>query len=91
MGFFNNTVKEALLTGKYICSVCGSNMEPEDEWADVLVCQKCGHSIDYERYGFENDEDYDALYPTKEEVMGYDEDEDDSGESYDEVCGELDD
>jgi DNA-directed RNA polymerase subunit M/transcription elongation factor TFIIS len=94
MAFFNDKLIDGLLNGRYICSECGSAMEFEDEWEEVLVCSKCGHSVDLERYGFENDEDYDALYPSKEEVVGYedeDENEDDSGETYDEVCGELDD
>ena len=44
-------------------------------------------------YGFESEEEYDALFPTKEELLGIedesDEEEDDCGETYDEVCGEL--
>jgi hypothetical protein len=37
-------------------------------------------------------EPYVNLYPTKEELLGYDDDEElGSGETYDEVCGELDD
>ena len=44
-----------------------------------------------DHYGL-TDEEYDALYPTKEEFLGYGEDEgNDSGETYDEVHGELDD
>lgn len=70
--FFNKKAIEALLTGKYICSQCGAEMEFEDEWEDVLICPCCGNSIDSERYGFESDEEYDALYPTKEEVCGED-------------------
>lgn len=95
MGFFNDKVVAALESGDYICSKCGSKMKFEDKWADVLICPKCGHSIDYERYGFENDEDYDALFPTKEEVLGIeaddedDVDEEDTGESYEEIHGEL--
>lgn len=42
-------------------------MEFEDEWEDTLICPECGHSVDLEHYGFENDEEYDALYPSKEE------------------------
>ncbi len=68
--FFNKKAIEALLTGKYICSQCGAEMEFEDEWEDVLICHCCGSSIDSERYGFESDEEYEALYPTKEEVCG---------------------
>lgn len=68
MSFFNNSQIEGLLTGQYICSECGGLMEFEDEWEDTLVCPECGHSVDLEHYGFENDEDYDALYPTKDEI-----------------------
>ncbi len=68
MNLLNNAQIEALLTGRYICSKCGERMEFEDEWEDTLVCPHCGHSVDLEHYGFEKDEDYDALYPTKEEV-----------------------
>lgn len=74
MGFFNDILAEALLSGRYICSKCGANMEFEDEWEDILICPECGHSVELEEYGFENDEDYNALYPTKEEVIGNDED-----------------
>ena len=95
MSFFNDAVVEAMRTGNYICSKCGAKMEFENELEITLVCPKCGHSIDFDRYGFENDEDYEALYPTKEDVCGYDDededdDEDDSGETYDEVYNELD-
>lgn len=41
-------------------------MEFEDEWEDTLVCPACGHSVDLEHYGMENDEEYDALYPTRD-------------------------
>lgn len=88
MGFFNDLLADALLSGRYICSECGAKMEFEDEYKDVLICSKCSHSVDLDRYGSENDEDYDALYPTKEEVVGYG--DDCTGENYDEVCGELD-
>lgn len=43
-------------------------MEFEDEYEEVLICPGCGHSVDLEHYGFENDEAYEALYPTREEV-----------------------
>lgn len=93
MGFFNDELVKALWSGVYICNKCGAKMEFEDdEWKDVLICPNCGHSVDLDHYGFENDEEYDALYPTKEEVIGYSEREDgEKTESYDEVCGELDD
>lgn len=65
MSFFNDAQKDALLTGRYICSKCGARMQFEDEWEDILVCLECGH----------DDEEYEALYPTREEVCGeFDED-----------------
>ena len=50
-------------------------MQLEDEWEDILVCLECGHSVELEQYGMEGDEEYEALYPTREEVCGeFDED-----------------
>lgn len=50
-------------------------MQFEDEWEDILVCLECGHSVELERYGMEDNEEYEALYPTREEVCGeFDED-----------------
>lgn len=46
MNFFNDAQKDALLTGRYICSECGALMQFEDEWEDILVCLECGHSVD---------------------------------------------
>ena len=101
MGFFNDKVVAALESGDYFCSQCGALMEFEDEkWQDTLICPKCGHAIDYERYGFEDDDEYDALFPTREEVVWYDEDDEededdeddddeDTGERYREVGDEL--
>lgn len=75
MSFFNDAQKDALLTGRYICSKCGARMQFEDEWEDILVCLECGHSVELERCGMEDDEEYEALYPTREEVCGeFDED-----------------
>ena len=68
MSFFNDAQKDALLTDRYICSKCGARMQFEDEWEDILVCLECGHSVELERYGMEDDEEYEALYPTREEV-----------------------
>lgn len=31
MSFFNDAQKDALLTGRYICSKCGARMQFEDE------------------------------------------------------------
>ena len=77
--------------GKHTCPQCGAQMEWENDNEETLVCPQCGNSIDSDHYGF-TDEEYDSLYPSKEEVCGYkDDDEDDCGESYDEVYDELDD
>lgn len=57
MSFFNDAQRDGLLTGRYICSECGGLMEFEDEWEDTLVCPACGHSVDLEHYGMENDEE----------------------------------
>lgn len=89
MDFMNDDLKEAMLSGKYICSKCGELMEFEDKWEDILICPVCGHSVDLDHYGFENEEDYEKLYPTPEEVLGCDEDIEDDWETYDEVYGEL--
>lgn len=67
MGFFNELLSLALESGQYICSECGGMMEFEDEDEDILVCPSCGHSVELEHYGFE-DEEYDSLYPTKEDL-----------------------
>lgn len=99
MSIFNKKQNKALLSKKYICNECGELMEFEDEWEDILICPKCGHTIETDDYGFEDgdDEDYEEYYPTKEEVLGIvsedDEIDEDNpyGETYDEVCGELDD
>ncbi len=92
MSFFNNAQRDALLTGRYICSECGELMIFEDENEDTLVCPNCGHDEDSDHYGL-TDEEYENLYPTKEEVCGYEDDDDEedeyNGESYDEVYGEL--
>lgn len=46
-------------------------MEFEDEWEDTLVCLHCGHSVDLDEYGCE-EEEYENLYPTREEVLNID-------------------
>lgn len=85
---------DTLFGRRYFCPECGNLMEWEDEWEDSLVCPVCGTSADPEFYGM-TEEEVDAMYPTKEEVLGFfdDEDEEDEdnpfGETYDEVCGEL--
>ena len=95
MSFVSAKHLKAWETGEYPCERCDGLMEFEDENEDTLVCPKCGYSVAVDKYGF-SDEEYAALYPTKEEVLGYDEDdededEDESGETYDEVFNELDD
>lgn len=95
MSMFNQKQIDAMFGDDYICSQCGAKMEFEDEWRDNLICPKYGYEVDIDRYGFESEEEYDALFPTKEELLGIEEerdeydDEDYCGETYDEVCGEL--
>lgn len=67
MSFFNDAQKEALLTGIYKCPVCGNRMDFEDEYEETLVCPQCGYDEDVDHYGF-TDEEYKAIYPTREEV-----------------------
>lgn len=84
MGILNEKLVEALFSGEYICSECGALMFFEDEeWRDTLICPKCGHSVDLEHYGFENDEAYEAVYPTKEELLGYDDVDDEDNDDLD--------
>lgn len=95
MSIFNEKQKEAMSGRGYTCPECGRLMEFEDEWEDVLVCPNCGHSVDIDRYGCENEEEYENLYPTREEVLGVlraanGDEENSEGETYVEVCGELD-
>ena len=46
--------------------------------------------MDVDRYGCEDDEEYERFYPTREELLGIDNEEDNPyGETYEEVCGEL--
>ncbi len=76
MSIFNEEQIKAMLSREYICHECGGLMEFEDEWEDILVCPRCGHSVDLDDYGCEGDEEYENLYPTKEElnIAGSDED-----------------
>ena len=80
MSIFNKNLIKAMMSGDYICSECGSEMEFEDEHEDILICAKCGHSVDLDDYGCEGDEEYENLYPTREEVLGI-ADEDDPDEN----------
>ena len=43
---------------------CSSRMNGKIYW----YASNCGHSVELERYGMEDDEEYEALYPTREEV-----------------------
>ena len=47
---------------------------------DILVCPACGHSVDLDNYGCEDEENYENLYPTREEILGV---ADDSGNESD--------
>ena len=92
MSIFNKVQLFGALTSQYICEECGAEMKFGDPMETVLVCPECGYSIDVDDYDDEDDDDY----PTREEVLGiageddeWDEDNPE-GETYDEVCGELD-
>lgn len=92
MSIFNEEQIKAMFGREHVCRECGNLMEFEDEWEDTLICPHCGHSVELDRYGCEDDEEYENLYPTREEVLGIVDEEDDAeSETYDEVCGELDD
>lgn len=88
MSYFNDAMIHAFRTGEYFCEKCGELMVFEDEHEkDILVCPACGYSTDLDHYGY-TDEEYEALYPTLEDILGIS-DEDEDGETYDEVYGEL--
>lgn len=70
MSIFNEKQIKAMFSREYICHECGNGMEFEDECADTLVCTHCGHSVDLDDYGRENGEEYENLYPTREEITG---------------------
>lgn len=74
MSIFNEKQIEAMFSREYICHECGELMEFEDEWEDTLVCPYCGHSIDLDEYGCEDDEEYENLYPTKKELLDIEDD-----------------
>ena len=77
MGFFEDAFSKAFRTGIYICPKCGKRMQFEnDETRDTLVCLHCGYDMDIDHYGL-TDEEYDNFYPTKEQLLGREEDEDD--------------
>ena len=60
MSIFNEEQIKAMFSREYICHECGH----------TLVCPHCGHSIDLDDYGREGNEEYENLYPTREEVLG---------------------
>ena len=65
--FFTEKRLRAMFGGGYICDECGATMEWENENEDSLVCLKCGFSIDPDRYGFDSDEEYEAMFPTEDD------------------------
>ena len=70
MSIFNEEQIKAMFSREYICRGCGHFMEFEDGWEDTLVCPHCGRSMDLDDYGCESDDEYENLYPTREEVLG---------------------
>lgn len=64
--FYNRALEHGLLTGNYFCIECGELMEFEDANEDILVCPKCGHSVELDEYGFEDPEDYNTVYDENE-------------------------
>ena len=92
MSFFNKKWIADTFNHSYTCPNCGARMKFEDANEETLICTACGYDMDAEHYGF-TDEEYESLYPSKEDVLGYsDEDNiEDGGEIYEEVYDELDD
>ena len=76
-GFINWAFHQAFKSGMYICHECGAIMHFEGDDHSVLVCDECGHSVDIDDYGME-DEDYSTLYPRNED----DEEENDDDEDW---------
>lgn len=75
MSFFNDAMIRGFTTGEHPCPKCGANMAWEDELEITLICPSCGYDIDYEHYGFSSEEEYDALYPTLEEILEMEDEE----------------
>lgn len=63
MSIFSEKRWLAYETGKFICTKCGAEMKFTDKWEETLLCPKCGYRIETEMYGFEDEEEYDALFP----------------------------
>lgn len=61
---------------EYSCYECGAVMEIIGE---VLVCPECGHSVDLEDWITEP-EDYEEYYPTREEMIGKEDNKEQDGE-----------
>ena len=80
MSIFNDKRWLAFATGKFICAKCGAEMIFTDKWEETLLCPKCGYRIDAERYGFDSDEDYEAVFP----IIEIDEEEEPEDEEDDE-------
>lgn len=91
MSIFSEAWKAAFLTGDYVCPKCGGKMYFEDDNEETLICSDCGFDEDIDHYGF-TDEEYETEYPLLERPDDEESDEDENrcGETYDEVCGELD-
>ena len=81
MSIFNDAMLKALETGVYICDECGAKMKFADD--DTLWCPKCGNEVDYDHYGYADEDEYNAAYPTREEVLGIEEEDDDDDEDDD--------
>ena len=68
-------------------------MKFTDEFENDLYCPKCGFNISLDQYGFEEYRDYEALYPTVDEIRQFYEgceEERPIEDVYDEVYNELD-
>lgn len=68
MSIINDRLAAALFGGGYYCRECNGRMQFEDDSQDYLVCTECGYIIPYERYGIEEDDEYEAAYPTYEDL-----------------------
>lgn len=63
----NDIFDNDLLNDEYFCYECGAVMGIVE---DVLVCPKCGHSVDLEDWITEP-ENYEEYYPLKEDAAGF--------------------
>lgn len=72
----------------YYCYECGEVMEKADE--EVLVCPKCGHSVDIEDYSteVENYEEYYGSHSKYDDEDYWDDNEEFPGDGYDDVYGD---